>query len=105
MMATWCVLCTIEMGHLKELYSNYSARGVVIMLIDIDPTESDEVITKFRSAYGDDLIFASGPEVGIVYQVTSIPTLFIIDEEGVIAYKNVGVTSYSTLSSEIDKLL
>lgn len=44
MMATWCGPCITEMDHLKELYTNYSAQGVVIMSIDIDPTESDEMI-------------------------------------------------------------
>lgn len=105
MMATWCGPCITEMDHLKELYANYSAQGVVIMSIDIDPTESDEMIRQFKSGYGGDWIFASGPEVGISYQIMYIPTIYIIDKQGIIAYKNVGVTDYSTLLSEINKLL
>ncbi|MBA7607353.1 Thiol-disulfide oxidoreductase ResA [subsurface metagenome] len=105
MMATWCGPCITEMDHLKELYTNYSAQGVVIMSIDIDPTESDEMIRQFKSEYGGDWIFASGPEVGITYQIMYIPTIYIIDKQGIIAYKNVGVTNYSTLLSEINKLL
>ena len=105
MMATWCGPCITEMDHLKELYTNYSAQGVVIMSIDIDPTESDEMIRQFKSEYGGDWIFASGPEVGITYQIMYIPTIYIIDKQGIIAYKNVGVTDYSTLLSEINKLL
>jgi thiol-disulfide isomerase/thioredoxin len=104
-MATWCGPCITEMDHLKELYTNYSAQGVVIMSIDIDPTESDEMIRQFKSEYGGDWIFASGPEVGITYQIMYIPTIYIIDKQGIIAYKNVGVTDYSTLLSEINKLL
>lgn len=105
MMATWCGPCITEMDHLKELYTNYSAQGVVIMSIDIDPTESDEMIRQFKSEYGGDWTFASGPEVGITYQIMYIPTIYIIDKQGIIAYKNVGVTDYSTLLSEINKLL
>lgn len=105
MMATWCGPCIIEMDHLKELYTNYSAQGVVIMSIDIDPTESDEMIRQFKSTYGGDWIFASGPEIGTTCQITHIPTMYIIDKQGVIAYKSVGVTDYSILSSEISKLL
>ncbi|KUO41272.1 MAG: hypothetical protein AVW05_02875 [Hadesarchaea archaeon DG-33] len=104
-MATWCGPCITEMDHLKELYANYSTQGVVIMSIDIDPTESDEMIRQFKSTYGGDWIFASGPEVGITYQIMYIPTIYIIDKQGIIAYKNVGVTDYFTLLSEINKLL
>jgi len=105
MMATWCGPCITEMDHLKELYANYSTQGVVIMSINVDPTESDEMIRQFKSAYGGDWIFASGPEIGTTYQIMYIPTMYIIDKQGVIAYKSVGVTDYSILSSEINKLL
>jgi len=105
MMATWCEPCKTEMGHLKELYTNYSDRGVVIMSIDIDPTESDEEIRQFATKFGDHWVFASGPSVGVTYGVNYIPTLYIIDQQGHITYKNDEVTTYSMLTAEIDKLL
>lgn len=105
LMATWCGPCVAEMSHLKELYTNYRARGVVIMSIDVDPSERNEVIRQFKANYGDEWIFASGPGVGTTYGVLYIPTLYIIDKQGRIAYKNVGLTPYSTLAGEIDKLL
>jgi peroxiredoxin len=104
-MATWCGPCVVEMGHLKQLYTNYGAQGVVIMSIDVDPSETNEVIRQFKVSYGDDWIFASGPSVGTTYRVIYIPTLYIIDQQGRVAYKNVGVTTYSTLAAEVDKLL
>ncbi len=104
LMATWCGPCVTEMGHLKQLYANYSAQGVVIMSIDVDPSETNETIRQFKSAYGDDWVFASGPTVGTTYGVIYIPTMYIIDQQGRIAYKNVGVTTYSTLAAEINKL-
>jgi peroxiredoxin len=42
---------------------------------------------------------------GITYGVVYIPTTYIIDQQGRVVYKNVGVTPYSALSIEIDKLL
>jgi len=105
LMATWCGPCITEMGHLRQIYGNYSASEVVIMSIDVDPTESDEMIRQFKTNYGDDWIFVSGPNVGVTYEAFYIPTMYIVDQQGRIAYKNVGVTSASTLASEIDKLL
>ena len=78
---------------------------VVIISIDVDPTESDETILGFKKEYGDEWVFASGPEVGATYGVIYIPTIYIIDGEGIITYKNTGVTSSSELSAEIDKLM
>ena len=105
LMATWCGPCVAEMSHLKELYANYGAQEVVIMSIDVDPSEGSEVIRQFKANYGDEWIFASGPGVGTTYGAIYIPTLYIIDKQGRITYKNVGLTPYSTLAGEIDKLL
>ena len=104
-MATWCSPCKIEMSHLKEIFQNYDTEQVVIISIDVDPTESDETILGFKKEYGDEWVFASGPEVGATYGVIYIPTIYIIDGEGIITYKNTGVTSSSELSAEIDKLM
>ncbi len=105
LMATWCGPCITEMGHLRQIYSNYSASEVVIISIDVDPIETDEMIRQFKTNYGDDWIFASGPNVGITYEAISIPKMYIINQQGRITYKSVGVTSASKLASEIDKLL
>lgn len=104
-MASWCGPCMTEMSHLKEIFSSYSADQVVIISIDVDPTESDDTIKQVKATYGDNWVFASGSDVGTTYGVTGIPTLYIVDNEGVIAYKSVGATSSSILSAEIDKLL
>ena len=104
-MATWCGPCVAQMGHLKQLYDNYNALGVVIMSIGVDPRESNEILRQFKETFGDDWIFASGPTVGTTYGVIYIPTLYIIDQQGRIAYKNVGVTTYSTIAAKIDNLL
>ena len=104
-MATWCGPCRLEMSHLKEVFSAYGRDQVVVISIDVDPTEGDEAIGSFRDSYGDNWIFASGPEVGSVYGVLSIPTIYVIDRNGVIAYRSVGVTPFSVLSEEINRLL
>lgn len=104
-MAVWCTPCVGEMSHLKEINNSYSGGDVVIMSIDVDPSEGDDAIRGFKEDHGGDWTFASGPSPGADYKIEYIPTLYIIDQQGVIAYKNVGVTSSSTLSSEIDKLL
>ncbi|MEM3597410.1 MAG: hypothetical protein QXT02_00530 [Candidatus Hadarchaeum sp.] len=92
------------MGHLKEVYGNYGNK-VVIMSIDIDTNETNETIRVFKERYGGEWIFASGPDVGVTYAVSYIPTIYILDQQGRISHKNVGATSYAVLSAEIDRLI
>jgi peroxiredoxin len=104
-MATWCGPCAAQLSHLKQLYENYRARGVVIMSIDVDPSETDRTLQQFKSTYGCDWIFARGSTAGTTYHIVYIPTLYIIDRHGRITYRNTGTTPYSTLASEINRLL
>lgn len=106
LMATWCGPCITEMGHLREIFSNYDHNEVWILSIDVDNSETISQLTEFKADHGDDWTFATqGNSVGTTYGVTGIPQMYIIDKDGFIAYKNTGVTSSDKLSSEINKLL
>jgi peroxiredoxin len=106
LMATWCGPCIVEMEHLRDLYEKYNGTDVVIMSIDIDPKETTEQLREFKDEYGDDWIFARDTDdIGTKYNVNYIPKMVVIDKEGKISYENTGVTSFSKLSSEIEKLL
>lgn len=109
-MATWCGPCGWEMIELKKVFENYSHNGVSIISIDVDDRESIEDLMQFKNKYGCDWVFtANGGNVWDIYREYSvspgIPTLYIIDKQGIIAFRHEGFTDYSTLSSEIDKLL
>lgn len=104
-MATWCGPCKLEMKHLKEIHSSYNKNKIAILSIDVSPDESDKQIKNFKEEYEAGWIFASGPKVGLEYKVTGIPTLYVINPEGKIVYKRIGLTDSSELSNEIDKHL
>jgi cytochrome c-type biogenesis protein len=103
-----CGPCQTEMGHLEDVYDNYDDNDVVIISINTQTdTETEEELRTYKADEGYEWIFCMDTKsVGeSKYDTSSYPTLFIINKEGKIAYENVGVTEYSTLSSEIDKLL
>lgn len=105
-MATWCGPCEKEIAHLKEVDDDYSDDEVVMISIDIDDSESSSKIRSFKESTGATWTFIKeGDDIGDDYGVKSIPTIFIVDREGKIAYKTIGETPSSELSSEIDKLL
>lgn len=104
-MATWCGPCKLEMEHLKNVHSSYSKNEIKIISIDVSPNEGDKQIKNFKEEYEAGWIFASGPKVGLEYKVTGIPTLYIINAEGKIVYKKVGLIDSSKLSKKIDEYL
>jgi thiol-disulfide isomerase/thioredoxin len=105
-MATWCGPCETELEHLKDVRSSYDYSTVKIVSIDIDDTESADKLNNFKYNHSCDWIFAAGGgSVGDTYKIGNIPTIYIIDKQGTVAYKKVGVADYSILKSEIDKLI
>ena len=105
-MAIWCGPCETEIGHLKDVQLNYSSHGVKIVSIDVDNSESSAQLKGFKQNHSCDWLFAAGGGgVAETYGVKSIPTIYIIDKQGIITYKNVGLTDYTKLSFELDKLV
>ena len=106
-MADRCPPCHDEMDHLNEVHSNYYSKGVRIISIGVDDSETaEQLITNVQEKHNCDWRFAAGGgNVGNTYQIQYIPTIFILDKEGNIAYKNTGLTDYSTLKLEIDKII
>ena len=105
-MATWCGPCIKEMDHLKDIQEDYHDKDVRIISIDVDDSESSEDLSDLKDMYGCNWRFAyKGGSVGNTYGASAIPTLYIIDKEGEISYKSVGLTDYSTLAAELDKLV
>jgi thiol-disulfide isomerase/thioredoxin len=109
-MATWCGPCKTGMGHLKDVYDNYDESDVQIISIDVDETETNEMLGDFKDDYGDDWIFAIDTEGDVEddYSIGPIPVVVLIDQNGDIRFKYVGSdenTTYEALSSMIDSLL
>jgi cytochrome c biogenesis protein CcmG/thiol:disulfide interchange protein DsbE len=103
--ATWCQPCIIEFDHLKEVNDKYDSSEVVVVSVG---SSGDSVagLVQFKKDYNMDWLVARDT-VGVFneYNVESIPTLVILDQNGKTHYRNVGVTDASTLMNKIDELL
>jgi len=81
-MTTWCPECRITIPHLKEIYSLYNAKGLV--LLNINVMESREKALAFAKKH--DLPFSTLLDVdGKVYQsygVVGVPVKALIDRNG-----------------------
>ena len=107
-MATWCGPCETELAHLEDIYNSYSSSQIEILSIDVDTSESEALISIYADNHDipwDVLMDDTGVNNAIGYDVSSIPTLVIVDKDGRIAYRAVGVTQASVLQAEINALL
>jgi peroxiredoxin len=91
--ATWCGPCLVELPHYNDFARQYRPRGVEVIGVVFDSGEPQEVHdfvrerrVEYRQLLGNDqMMEAFGGNMGL-------PTTFVIDREGVIRTKFVGVT-------------
>jgi len=105
-MATWCKPCRIQMNELIEVWQKYGDQ-IVIISVAIDPMETDEELNSFFEEYEDAtwIHAKDAPKLTQYHKVVAIPTLVIIDQNGNIIFRHVGVTSASELINEIEKAI
>lgn len=94
--ATWCPPCRASMPHLQHLHETLSSKGVKVLGICVSDEKSafDKWIPEhkeltFECAY--DLAGRSGNSIsGKLYNVSGIPTTYIIDKDGKVLEAIVG---------------
>jgi len=109
-MATWCGPCRQQIPHLKAAWEKEDYMGSVVLIsIDVDVAEPEEALRSYRQGYPyATWIWAKDTaeqRVAQSYRVVAIPTIVIIDQEGYVRFRHVGLTDASTLIQEIDQLL
>ncbi len=105
-MAIWCGPCRVQITQLGAVWEIYE-RDIVIISIDIDPYETTEMLEDFSNQYQyATWIWAKDTaNLGYEYKIASIPTLIIVDQEGNLEFRYIGVASSSILIEEIERLL
>lgn len=93
--ATWCPPCKEEMPAMEKFYKNHSEE-IEILAINLDPQNDVKAFAEKNKLSFPILLDESGTTQQI-YQIISIPTTFIIDEDGVILRKHIGSMSYEQM--------
>jgi thiol-disulfide isomerase/thioredoxin len=121
--ATWCPPCMAELPEVQSLVDDYAkrnAKGVVVVAlsIDSDPGAHEDVRTLIeKTLAGKHLKLTEGPvslvaldpsqSIPKLFHVSGIPTVFLLDAQGIVQGVHVGFRSdvRESLSHEIDTLL
>ena len=103
--ATWCPPCREEIPELKELQDRYKDQLQVIgVSMDDEPPQA---VAQFAARAGINYSIVMGsPEIDKEYGgVPALPTNFLIDKQGHIVQKHVGLYPLSVYDTEVRALL
>lgn len=104
--ATWCPPCVMETPDLVELDRNYRDRGLAILGVSLDQNPRSVLypfIRKYKINYP--ILLGDGRTAADYGGVTSIPTTFIIDRQGMIRKQYSGSRPKSVFEEAIKGLL
>ena len=104
--ATWCPPCRKEIPDYIALQKKYADRGLVILGFSMDEAPASEVKAfgvKMKVNYP--LLMANGATAEAFGGIEGLPTSFIIDREGNIRHRKVGLTDPDAYEKLIASLL
>ncbi len=103
--AAWCPPCRASVPGLEKLHKAYKDKGLVLLAVSMDEGGWDEV-RSFIAESGITYTVLKGTEdVAIKYQVRSIPLMLILNKEGKIAKRYLGMGSDEELETDIKAYL
>ena len=102
--ASWCVPCREEAPVLQSFHERWSSRGVALVGIVYNDTES--AARKFRDRFGLTYPQVVDPkaDAGIVFGVHGIPETYVIDNRGIIMAHLLGAVRDGTLDDVLEQI-
>ena len=106
--ATWCHPCLLEMPSIERLYRMYQPRGFRVAAVSIDETDPEPVLDFARQLHVSfDILHDRSGAIQQAYQTLGVPTSFLIDKHGRIAYVALGAKFWDSAANieRVDRLL
>lgn len=104
--ATWCGPCKIEIPWFVEFEQKYKDKGFAVLGVSMDEEGWDVVKPYLANTKVNYRILLGNDTVAQLYGgVDSLPTSFLIDQQGRIASVHVGLVSKGDYQNDINQLL
>lgn len=100
--ATWCIACRVEHPYLVELAS----QGVRVIGVNYkdDVVEAQKWLKNLHNPYVYSIIDADG-RLGIDLGVFGAPETYVVDGNGVIRHKHVGVVDHKVWTEQLQPIV
>jgi len=104
--ATWCPPCRSELPALNRMYDELKSKDFVLIGMTVDQGSIESVkkaVAKFNVTYPMGL---AGADAQSAYGgIRAVPTKFLLDKNGDVKQRYVGVVSDTKLKAAIEQLL
>ncbi len=106
LMATWCSSCTTQNAYLETVYDTL-AGSLVILSLSVDDSEIASMMDDYQTTNG--LPWDHGLDTNSsftnYFQVTSVPTLILIDSDGYFRYMHIGLWSEAVITDKVASIM
>ena len=92
--ATWCPPCVAEMPGINKMYNDIDKDKIEVLMVSFDQKFEKAIQYKSKNAF-DFEIYAPAAAIPRMYDSPSIPTTFIIDSKGNLAFTHKGMADYN----------
>jgi len=95
--ATWCGPCRSEMPSIQKLYDESDQTKVAFVILSLDENRLEEKVKRYvqEKQFSFPVYMQSGRLTNQL-NVDVIPTTFVIDKNGAVVMKEVGMKNYNT---------
>jgi peroxiredoxin len=103
--ATWCPPCRMVLATLRRMED--ALRSSNVEVLSVDAGENAEQVRKFVEQEGSPFHVLLDPDSSLFarYRVVSLPTMFLIDKQGIVRWIHVGhMPETDELRAMIDRL-
>ena len=93
--ATWCVPCLKEMPDLEKAYQQMGSKKLIVLAVGMGEDKSS--IYKFNEKHGFTfpMVADTNLEIARLYGVENIPITYLIDPEGAIIGRALGIRDWA----------
>ena len=104
--ATWCGPCRREIPDFIELYGKYKDKGLEIVGVSLDEGGWEEVHPYLKKTRINYPIVVGDAKLATAYgDIQAIPTTFIVDKQGNVVDRHVGLMTKAQLEAKLKGLL
>jgi thiol-disulfide isomerase/thioredoxin len=105
-----CPFCAEAMPHIKGLYEKYSKNGLVVLGVHTPRVDYEKDIPKIKEAIAAKglkypIVVDNDYEIWSDYACGAWPSMYILDQNGVIQLSHTGTGRYEEMEGVIQKLL
>jgi len=92
--ATWCIPCRDEMPVMERVHRSYRERGLVVLAVNFKESAPEVRLFLDKLGVSFGTVLDTDGKVSEKYRVRGLPVTFLVDREGTLRWKAIGVREW-----------